>query len=144
MYFTKHNLPLNRKQVIANGGHLTEHFMLREFDCHDGTPIPDELISNVALLAINLEVIRAEVGSPLHVNSGYRTPTYNKKVGGVPGSQHLLAKASDITCKTHSPKQLADLILRLMTEGKIHNGGLGRYPGFTHYDIRKSPSRWTL
>ena len=33
---------------------------------------------------------------PLHINSGYRSPQLNKKVGGVAGSNHLTGCAVDI------------------------------------------------
>lgn len=121
---------------------LTENFNLLEFICHDGTRVPDELIPNVKELAENLQVIRDELNEPLHVNSGYRTPSWNKRVGGVASSQHLLGKAADLTCKSKSPRQLAKIIEGLIKEGKIKQGGLGIYPGFVHYDIRGVRARW--
>ncbi|WP_373314218.1 D-Ala-D-Ala carboxypeptidase family metallohydrolase [Xylanibacter ruminicola] len=33
---------------------------------------------------------------PIHINSGYRSPQLNKKVGGVAGSNHLTGCAVDI------------------------------------------------
>ena len=36
-------------------------------------------------------------GSPIIVNSGYRSQTVNKAVGGVPTSQHRRGEAADIT-----------------------------------------------
>lgn len=121
---------------------LTANFNLLEFSCHDGTRVPDNLMVNVKELAENLQVIREELNEPLHVNSGYRTPSWNKHVGGVASSQHLLAKAADLTCKSKTPKQLAKIIERLIKEGKIKQGGLGIYPGFVHYDIRGVRARW--
>ena len=34
------------------------------------------------------------------------------------------------------------LIEELINEGLILQGGLGDYPTFTHYDIRKTKARW--
>lgn len=121
---------------------LTQNFNLIEFACKDGTQVPQKYICNVQELAHNLQVLRDEVGEPVKLNSGYRTPSYNKKVGGKPASQHLTASAADITVKSKSPKQLAAIIERLIKEGKMRQGGLGLYPGFVHYDIRGTKARW--
>jgi len=121
---------------------LTPNFNLNEFKCNDGTPVPGELMDNVKKLAANLQVIRDTIGEPLRINSAYRTPEHNKKVGGKKNSYHLKAMAADLTCKSKSPKQLAAIIEKLIKEKKIVQGGLGIYPGFVHYDIRGTKARW--
>lgn len=121
---------------------LTNNFSIEEFACHDGTPVPAQYKANVIDLANNLQVLRDTLGEPIHVNSGYRTPSYNKNVGGKPKSQHLLAKASDITVKSKTPKQLAAIIEKLIADKKMKQGGLGIYPGFVHYDVRGVKARW--
>lgn len=121
---------------------LTKNFDLEEFACKDGTPVPPELMPNVKKLAENLQVLRDYIGEPIHVNSGYRTPVYNAKVGGKKKSQHLLAKASDITVKSKTPKQLAAIVEKLIAKGELKFGGLGIYPGFIHVDIRPGKARW--
>lgn len=122
---------------------LTKNFSLGEFDCNDGTPVPEELIDNVQRLANNLQVLRDEIGVSIFINSGYRTKDYNKKVSGAKNSQHLTGKAADIHCMTKwSPKKLYDKILELIEEGKMEEGGLSLYQNFVHYDIRGKKSRW--
>lgn len=121
---------------------LTKNFNLSEFACKDGTQVPKSLLPNVLLLANNLQVLRDYLGEPVRLNSGYRTPTYNAKIGGAKASQHLLAKAADITVKSKTPKQLAAIIERLIAEKKMKQGGLGTYPGFNHYDVRDKKARW--
>lgn len=128
---------------------LTKNFNITEFRCHDGTDVPDQYECNVIILAQNLQVLRDECTKeqgkdcPLHINSGYRTPAYNAKLeGSAQHSQHMLAKAADITCIYYSPKQMADKIEKLIAEGKLKQGGLGRYKGFTHYDVRGTKARW--
>lgn len=121
---------------------LTTNFDLSEFACKDGTPVPAELIPNVELLAKNLQVLRDHLGEAIHVNSGYRTPAYNAKVGGKKNSYHLKAMAADITCKSKTPKQLAAVIEKLIAAKKMKQGGLGVYPGFVHYDVRGVKARW--
>jgi uncharacterized protein YcbK (DUF882 family) len=123
---------------------LTDNFSLSEFRCNDvrGTNVPPELYDNVKLLAKNLQVLRDFLGEPIHLNSGYRTPAHNKKVGGESNSFHMRAMAADITCKSKSPSQLAVVIETLISEGKMRQGGVGRYAGFTHYDVRGTKARW--
>lgn len=121
---------------------LSEHFNREEFDCRDGTTVPYGLMKNLSVLIANLEVLRTRLGEPIRVNSGYRTVKYNKSIGGAPNSQHLLSKAADITVKSKTPKQLAAIIEKLISEGKMKQGGLGLYAGFIHYDTRGRKARW--
>lgn len=121
---------------------LTKNFNLAEFACKDGTPVPDKYIANVTKLAENLQLLRDHLNEPLHINSAYRSPEHNKKVGGKPASQHLTASAADITCKSKSPKQLAAIIEKLIKDGVLKFGGMGIYPGFVHVDIRAGKVRW--
>lgn len=121
---------------------LSENFNMAEFQCHDGTPVPDSLECNVIVLAHNLQILRDYIKEPVRVNSGYRTPAYNKRIGGAKNSQHLQAKAADIATKSHTPKQLAAIIEKLISEGEMRQGGIGIYPGWVHYDIRGTKARW--
>lgn len=121
---------------------LTTNFSLSEFNCNDGNHVPADLMPNVKALAEQLQILRDYLGESIHINSGYRTPAYNKKIGGVANSQHVLAKAADITCKSKTPKQLAAIIEKLISQGKLKFGGMGIYPGFVHVDIRKGYARW--
>jgi len=121
---------------------LTKNFHLLEFGCNDGTGVPSKYLDNVKKLANNLQVLRDEIKQPIHINSSYRHPAYNKKIGGAKFSQHLTASASDITSKNITPKKLARTILKLIKEGKMDEGGVGLYNGFVHYDIRGKKARW--
>lgn len=122
---------------------LTKNFTRQEFDCKDGTPVPQMYMPNVFRLAQNLQVLRDHIGEPVFVSgSGYRTPAHNKKVGGAPASQHLTAKGADITAQSYTPKQLAAEIEKLIAQGKMEQGGIGVYNGFVHYDTRGTKARW--
>tara|TARA_R110000823_G_scaffold307046_1_gene429609 strand:- start:188 stop:583 length:396 start_codon:yes stop_codon:yes gene_type:complete len=121
---------------------LTNDFTLKEFECNDGTKVPEKYIENVKELAKNLQVLRDEIKQPIHINSSYRHPAYNKKIGGAKFSQHLTASASDITARDITPKKLSKTILKLIKQGKMYEGGIGLYNGFVHYDIRGTKSRW--
>ncbi len=121
---------------------LTQNFSLREFKCRDGSDVPDDLMKNVQLLADNLQVLREYINKPIRVISGYRSPTYNKKIGGAKRSQHMTAKAADIKVTGMSPKEVKAVIVQLIKEGKMHSGGIGLYTTFTHYDVRGRNARW--
>ena len=124
-------------------GDLTENFSLREFRCKDGTDVPPELVENVKLLAKNLQVIRQRIGKPLRIVSGYRSPAYNKKCGGTKKSQHMQAKAADLRVSGMSSDELHAIIIELIDDAKIMQGGVGKYPSFVHYDVRGRKARWS-
>ncbi len=121
---------------------LTENFSAEEFACKDGSETPCEVLVNLKELALNLQVLRDALGLPIHINSGYRSPAYNKKVGGAKNSQHLLGKAGDITVQGYTPFDIKAKIESLIKQGKMKNGGVGLYPTFVHYDVRDYPARW--
>jgi uncharacterized protein YcbK (DUF882 family) len=123
---------------------LTENFSFDEFACRSGSNFSSEAVTNIMLLAEQLEVIRSEAGGKtIKINSGYRSPSHNKKIGGAKDSQHLRGTAADIVISGMKPSETADLIERLIDEGKILEGGVGRYSRFTHYDIRGKKARWS-
>ena len=121
---------------------ISKNFNLNEFHCKDGTKIPEIYIANVVELIQNLQKLRDKIGRPIHVNSGYRSPDYNDKIGGVKSSQHLFAKAADITCRDYSPSEVATIIEAMIAAEELKEGGVGRYKGFCHYDIRGDRARW--
>jgi len=121
---------------------LTNNFSLREFRCKDGTDVPDEYMDNVQELAENLQVLREHLGKSIRVISGYRSPKYNRKIDGARRSQHLTASGADIKIKGLLPVEIKIIILDLIREGKMKEGGIGVYKGFLHYDIRGKKVRW--
>ncbi len=121
---------------------LTKSFHLIEFICKDGTFVPEEYYINVITVANQLQILRDYLGEPIHILSAYRTPSHNKKIGGKPKSQHLTASAADIIVKSKSPKQLAAIVEKLISEKKLKFGGMGVYKSFIHVDIRKNKARW--
>lgn len=121
---------------------LTKNFSLEEFKCKDGSDIPNNVLSNITELAKNLQVLRDALNKPISITSGYRSPKYNAKIGGVKNSQHVKGTASDIQIKGMTPKEVALVIEGLIESGKMKQGGIGVYPNFTHYDIRGVKARW--
>ena len=122
---------------------LSPNFNLSEFNSKDGAVTPPVAIKNLKELCLSLEVLRQELGSKsIKINSGYRSPKHNEAQGGKSNSQHLSGKAADIVVSGVDPKVVADTIEKLMTSGRMKQGGIGRYSGFTHIDVRGTKVRW--
>lgn len=113
---------------------LSENFQVREFACKDRS----DVIFVAPELVTILQKIRTRFGKPVTINSAYRTPTYNKKVGGATFSQHCHGTAADIRVAGVSPRQVAAYVETLMPD----KGGIGIYSNFTHIDVREVKSRW--
>ena len=78
----------------------------------DNTPPPD--IKRKLDIMINnlLDPIREAWGSPILVNSGFRSPVLNAAIGGVTNSQHMKGEAADITAGSpEKNRQLFDMIV---------------------------------
>ena len=92
---------------LNSKANLSEHFLLGEFTRSkypEVYNIPShEAIANLKRLCVWLEELRKRynekygVGEePIRINSGYRSPQLNKKVGGVASSNHVTGCAVDI------------------------------------------------
>ena len=121
---------------------LTKNFRLSEFQSKDGAEMPDEVYENIVRLAEELQIIRDKVKLPIKINSAYRSPEHNRKVGGVYNSQHIFGTAADINIIGLSSSKAYLIIDKLQHSGYILTGGLGLYRTFVHYDIRGRRSRW--
>lgn len=64
----------------------------------ENTPSDMNVLSNICRLAVFLQTIRNELHLPIIVNSAYRSPEVNEKVGGVSSSYHVKGLAADIRC----------------------------------------------
>ena len=80
--------------------HLSEHFTLGEVTKSRHTEvynIPSHVaIENLKRVCAWLEELRVRAKTPIVINSGYRSPQLNKKVGGSPTSNHLTGCAVNI------------------------------------------------
>ena len=126
---------INAYSKAQNGNEkLTANFKVKEFACKDGS---DPIFIAPELVEI-LQKIRTHFGKSVTINSGFRTATYNKKIGGATYSQHLYGKASDIVVNGVKPKEVAKYVETLMP----NKGGIGIYSTFVHVDVRETKSRW--
>lgn len=123
---------------------LSKNFSLPEFASKDGATFPEEVKANLQRLAENLQVLRDHLGKPIAINSGYRSPAHNARIGGVDNSQHVKGTAADIRVEGLSARMLYGQIRMLQDAGKMALGGLGLYDTFVHYDIRGEAVRWDL
>lgn len=97
---------------------LSSHFSLEELTISqtasrygiDNTPSP-EIITHLKRLCMTLEQVRALVGVPIIVSSGYRCPALNRAVGGAKNSAHTLGLAADINAVHFTPQQLAQRVI---------------------------------
>lgn len=97
---------------------LSEHFSLKEMIFSQNATryniknYPGEAeMNNLKRLCALLERVRAMLGKPVRVSSGYRCKQVNQIVNGDPKSQHLIGCASDFDCdKFGTPRQIVDKI----------------------------------
>lgn len=113
---------------------LSANFKVKEFACKDGS---DVIFISDGLVQV-LQAIRSHFNAAVTINSAYRTPAYNKKVGGETYSQHQYGVAADIAVKGVDPRDVAAYAETLLP----NTGGIGIYSAFTHVDVRAVKSRW--
>ncbi|HMQ41780.1 MAG TPA: D-Ala-D-Ala carboxypeptidase family metallohydrolase [Paracoccus sp. (in: a-proteobacteria)] len=101
-------------------------FSLAEIACR-GT---GKLLVNAEALD-RLQVLRSALGRPMIVNSAYRSPEHNARVGGAKKSQHLSGAAFDISMANHDPESF------IAAAREAGFTGIGTYPrsNFVHIDI---------
>jgi hypothetical protein len=101
---------------LNSNAKLSEHFSLGEMTKSSSHPevynIPShEAIANLKRICTWLEVLRKRYGKPIIINSGYRSPQLNRKIGGVKNSNHLTGCAVDIRVTgMEQAKQYAEIL----------------------------------
>ena len=104
---------------------------------------PRSMWKNIVPALHIVDELRDSFGKSCTILSSYRSPGYNKAVGGASSSQHLEFTALDITFDGISPQRVYDRLLEWRKAGKF-TGGLGLYPssGFVHIDTRGRNATW--
>jgi zinc D-Ala-D-Ala carboxypeptidase len=103
---------------------LTDHFALAELtfsntaqaDGIDNTP-DQNTIAHLTILAMGLEKVRALLGAPMNISSGYRCQALNRAVGGVPDSAHIDGYAADFVCPSFGMP--ADIARAIVASGLV-------------------------
>jgi uncharacterized protein YcbK (DUF882 family) len=80
-----------------------------------------------------LNKMRQQFGQPIYVVSGYRSPSYNLKVGGAKNSLHMEGLAADLRL----PESASDRDRLLRITLSYNFGGRGFYKTFIHVDLRQ-------
>lgn len=128
---------------------VSTFFAVEDFDCHDGTPYPADLIEkHLQPLCTVLDAVRRAFGGPLGVVCGYRTLAWNLKVDGADDSRHVHGDAADVrpigiqlSQRTAAVRRLFQVTQTLLRDGRLSQlGGLGFYDGkWIHVDTRPKP-----
>ena len=83
------NSKITAKEVITcNGKYPTNIVELKQAD--------NETLQNLDLLLSKANLLRQTINRPIIINSGYRSISHNKKVGGATKSNHTKCLAIDI------------------------------------------------
>ena len=85
-----------------------------------------------------LQALRTKLGKPLFINSAYRSPEHNERVGGAPKSMHLKAKAFDVQMDNQDPV----LFEAAAREVGFTSFGYYQKSRFMHIDTRDKPTTW--
>lgn len=110
-----------------------QHFKVKEFACKDGSQvvfIDDHLVSV-------LDILRNKISKPIYINSGYRTPEWNRKCDGAKYSYHMRGMAADIRVNGISAKELANKLNEIVPD----ECGIIVYNSWVHFDVRTSKYR---
>lgn len=110
-----------------------QHFKVREFACKDGSQV---VFIDSYLVSI-LDILRNQVGKPVIINSGYRTPTRNKAVGGAKYSYHMRGMAADIRINDMTAKEIANKLNTIIP----NECGIIVYENWVHIDTRTKKYR---
>lgn len=110
---------------------LSENFCVKEFACKDGS---DTIKIDLDLIPL-IQRFRNYVETGVYFNSAYRTPSYNKKVGGATNSYHVKGQALDIPF-LNSYKYLTSREKMCAFFNTLGVKGIIIYPTFIHVDTR--------
>ncbi|MEL6223100.1 MAG: D-Ala-D-Ala carboxypeptidase family metallohydrolase [Cyanobacteria bacterium J06627_8] len=108
----------------------------------NGTRIPVDktVVQGILKIADAMEEVRAYLGDrPITVNSWYRDPVTNRRVGGASRSRHLVGDAIDFRVSGINPHE----VNRRLESWWGARGGLASASSFTHIDTRGYRARWS-
>jgi zinc D-Ala-D-Ala carboxypeptidase len=107
----------------------------------DNTP-SDIAINNLRLLCNNvLQPLRDHMDESIKVNSGYRNPDLNKRIGGSKSSQHCLGQAADISCGERTAELYEYIKNNLIFDQIIWEFGTDENPDWVHVSYSSTRNR---
>ena len=93
------------------------YFTAAELSRH--RPIPEEYRANARAVLVWLDQVRAVLGVPVVITSLYRSPAYNRDIGGSPTSQHMRAAAVDFVVRGLTHEQIAARLFDAERRGDV-------------------------
>ncbi|MEM6383099.1 MAG: D-Ala-D-Ala carboxypeptidase family metallohydrolase [Pseudomonadota bacterium] len=105
---------------------------------------PKELWDNIVPTALMLDEIRHRLGAPIRILSCYRSPAYNRCIGGASKSLHMQFRAVDWTCDGGSAAEWCRIAQEVRGIRSKFTGGVGQYDSsrFVHIDTRGYKADW--
>lgn len=124
-------------------GYLTPNFTRAEYRCKDGTEVTGLLKYRARQHCWQLERFRHGIGDrSMPILSGYRTPSWNARVGGASQSRHMSGDATDFSSSTVNAVGRSRWFA--VANQIFANDGVGDYPsGSAHLDNRNTWARWS-
>ena len=125
---------------------LSPHFTLSEMTYSetalrrgiDNTP-PPEIVTNLTRLCERLEEVRAMLGHPMIISSGYRCLELNRAIGSSDTSAHVQGLACDFTCPQFGdPKAVCNAIIE---HGIKFDQVIWEYASWTHFGLSANVER---
>lgn len=124
--------------------YITKNFTLSELTktntgLKNDPPAAAILWLKILAVAI-LQPLRDKVGKPIIINSGYRCPAVNARVGGADKSAHLYGRAADIRCTQPQGWKYIEILKTNPHVDKVlfeHNNKTGAY--WIHVQTSENP-----
>lgn len=118
----------------------TEHFDDKtDIKIMNGT-VDSILQSKMKIVLTELEKARKFLNVPFIITSGYRSPEYNKKIGGANNSQHCKAEAVDFQVIGYNLKTAFDWMTKNLNYDQIIYETKGS-TNWIHFSLKESNNR---
>lgn len=128
---------------------LTENFSLHEMTNSvtaqkrgiNNMPTPEHIENLKALCENVLEPVRALMGCPIKITSGYRSGQLNAYIGGAASSQHMFGQAVDIDLGPKNSELYDAIVKNLEFDQVIWEFGNDTNPEWVHVSYSSGKNR---
>jgi hypothetical protein len=108
-----------------------------EYSQFDSPDLPKSGVNMNKEFLLLLDNAASYSAVPFNINSGFRTPSHNKQVGGSPTSSHLFGLAADISASSSINRYI--ILHSLMLAG-FTRFGIGKTYIHVDFDLSKPPN----